>query len=94
MDVFGAKFHSFKQKLKDISSKSSSKSNSPSESMKKLQIDDKPEIYYPEFLKYGETFLKFDRFKDHEPYKVTIYYVNELKRLVLSGDFQGKKKNQ
>ncbi|KAG4091984.1 PLC-like phosphodiesterase [Neocallimastix lanati (nom. inval.)] len=89
MDVFGAKFHSFKQKLKDISSKSSSKSNSPSESMKKLQIDDKPEIYYPEFLKYGETFLKFDRFKDHEPYKVTIYYVNELKRLVLSGDFQG-----
>jgi len=89
MDAFGAKFQSFKQKLKEISSRSSSRSNSPNESMKRLNIDDKPEIYYPEFLKYGETFLKFDRFVDHTPYKVTIYYVDELKRLVLSGDLQG-----
>eukprot|EP00833_Pecoramyces_ruminatium_P002289 jgi/Orpsp1_1/1176321/evm.model.c7180000057189.1 len=89
MDFFGDKFNAFKQKLKDISSRSSSRSNSPSESMKKLNVEDKIETYYPEFIRYGETFLKFDRFADHEPYKITIYYVDELKRLVLSGDLLG-----
>jgi len=36
-----------------------------------------------------KLFLKFDRFIDHQPYKITMYYVDELKRLVLSGDLQG-----
>ncbi|ORX56553.1 PLC-like phosphodiesterase [Piromyces finnis] len=79
-DIFGT----FKQKFRDFSSKSSSKSNSPSESMRKLNLEEKPKIYYPEYLRYGETFLKFDKFRDHQPYNITIYYNEELRRLIFS----------
>jgi len=79
-------FGSFKQKIKDISSRSSSKSNSPNDSFKKLIFEDKPKPYFPEYLRYGETFLKFDKYRDHNPYKVTIYYNDELQRLIFSGN--------
>jgi len=88
-ELFGSKFQSFKQKFKEISSRSSSRSSSPSDSMKKLHLDAKPEVYYPEYLKYVETFLKFDKYIDHEPYKVTIYYNDDIKRLVFSGSLEG-----
>jgi len=87
-DIFGT----FKQKFKEnfSSSRSSSRSNSPSESMRKLNLDeDKPKLYFPEYLSYGETFLKFDKFRDHTPYEITIYYNDELRRLIFSSSLDG-----
>jgi len=86
-DIFG----SFKQKFKEnfSSSRSSSRSNSPSESMRKLNLDEKPVLYYPEYLRYGETFLKFDKFRDHNPYEITIYYNEDLRRLIFSSALDG-----
>jgi len=90
MDLFGSKFQAFKQKLKEITLGSSSISASSSVVIRKIHVEDKHEVEFPDFITYGETFLKFDRFKDHEPYKITIYYVDEIKRLIFSGDLQGK----
>jgi len=89
MDLFGSKFQAFKQKLKEITLGSSSISASSSVVIRKIHVEDKHEVEFPDFITYGETFLKFDRFKDHEPYKITIYYVDEIKRLIFSGDLQG-----
>lgn len=79
-------FGSFKQKIRDISSRSSSRSNSPNDSFKKLFFDEKAKPYFPDYLRYGETFLKFDKYRDHQPFKVTIYYNDELQRLIFSGN--------